>query len=178
MSLVGSRHPDELGAELATQWAAKLSTCEGVSVVQTDKEGIELSAVRGVAKANTNALIWISSQPIANAQLQAKVNFVSTKGLIVSSVLPTKSSSDDFDQLATRALTLAAVNAFVVIQAGARSSILGMMREAGDLGREVMAVPGSVYSPLSKGCHQLIKQGASLVEGTDDVLKTLKLKKL
>lgn len=178
VSLVGSRHPDELGAELATQWAAKLSTCEGVSVVQTDKEGIELSAVRGVAKANTNALIWISSQPIANVQLQAKVNFVSTKGLIVSSVLPTKSSSDDFDQLATRALTLAAVNAFVVIQAGARSSILGMMREAGDLGREVMAVPGSVYSPLSKGCHQLIKQGASLVEGTDDVLKTLKLKKL
>lgn len=178
VSIVGSRHPDELGVELAMQWAAKLSECEGVSVVQTDREGIELSAIRGVAKTNTNALIWISSQPIAKVQLQEKVNFVATKGLVLSSVLPTKQCLGDFDLSTTRALTLATVNAFVVVQAGKRSSVLGLMREAGDLGREVMAVPGSVYSPLSKGCHQLIKQGASLVEGTDDVLKTLNLKKL
>lgn len=178
VSLVGSRHPNELGIELAMQWAAKLSECEDVSIVQTDKEGIELSSVRGVAKVNTNALIWISSQPIAQTQLQEKVNFVSAKGLVLSSIFPTKPCANDFDLSTTRELFLATANAFVVVQAGMRSSVLGLMREAGDLGREVMAVPGSIHSPLSKGCHLLIKQGASLVEGTDDVLKTLKLKKL
>ena len=48
--------------------------------------------------------------------------------------------------------------------------MLSLVREAADEGRDVMAVPGSIHSPLSKGCHKLIREGAKLVESVDDIV--------
>ena len=61
----------------------------------------------------------------------------------------------------------------IVIEAGLRSGALITATAAIDNNREVMAVPGKIDSPLSKGCHQLIKQGAKLIETVEDIMETL-----
>jgi DNA processing protein len=61
----------------------------------------------------------------------------------------------------------------IVIEAGHRSGALITARAAMENNREVMAVPGKIDSPVSKGCHQLIKQGAKLIESVEDVMEAL-----
>ena len=178
ISLIGSSHPTTEASELTQSWAKRLCEDAEVAIVQTDKQGIEQDALVSVARSHPDSLIWLCSRPLANPLIEKKRDFVANKGLIISTVLPVKETFEDDDLEGIERLWMATVNNFVVIQASQRSKVLSLMREAGDLGREVMAVPGSIHHPLSKGCHQLIKQGASLVEGTDDILKNMKLKNL
>jgi DNA processing protein len=63
----------------------------------------------------------------------------------------------------------------VVVEAAQRSGSLITARLAGTAGREVFALPGSIHNPLARGCHELIRQGAKLVERVEDVLAELKI---
>ncbi len=61
-----------------------------------------------------------------------------------------------------------------MVEAARHSGSLITARQAAEFGREVMAIPGSIHSPVSKGCHKLIRDGAKLVESAEDVLVELR----
>lgn len=161
--LVGSSHPSKEGEMITKSWAMSLVK-KNLSLVQGDGVGVEQMALKSVIQSGSESFIVILKDIFGTENFREKLDFVSRKGLLLA---PIDSIGDPWQS--RQRLLIAAVDHFVVVEASIRSRVLGVVREAADVGRNVMAVPGSIYSPLSKGCHKLIREGSVLVESTEDV---------
>ena len=95
-------------------------------------------------------------------------------GLIMTAVAPGFGFSPEGRELQT-CCRMASAQALLALNAGTGSHLFSLARTAADWGRDVMAVPGSIHSPFARGCHRLIRQGARLVESSDDILAELRL---
>lgn len=168
VSFLGSTHPTEEGVQIARSWAKALAKKNAV-FVQGDSLGIERETLAAVRQTNPSALIIVARSLLDEQNFEAKLRFTTENGLLLCPL-------DGLDQpwQSRQKLLIAATNHFVVIEASIRSKILSVVREAADVGRNVMAVPGSIYSPLSKGCHKLIREGAKLVESIDEIEPEIK----
>jgi len=107
--------------------------------------------------------------PRRNAQLAAEIG---ARGLLLSEFpLGTSAVTHNFPR--RNRLISGLSRGCLVVEAALASGSLITARAAAEQGREVFAVPGSIHSPLSKGCHALLKSGAKLVESAEDVLSEL-----
>jgi DNA processing protein len=174
VAIVGSRRPSPYGEAVAEQLASDLARA-GVHVVSGLALGIDAAAHRGalVGGGVTIAVMGTGVDliyPAAHARLAEEI--LAAGGALVSQFPPgTAPRPQNFP---ARNWTMAALSdAVVVVEAVAGSGALITAEAALDLHKEVMAVPGSVFSPLSVGTHGLLRDGAGLVQNARDVLAVL-----
>ena len=173
LALVGSRNATAQGTSNAEQFARSFSNA-GFTIVSGLAQGIDSAAHRGglTGEGSTIAVLGTGvdiAYPQSNAVLAADI---AAQGLLLSEFpLGTKAFAHNFPR--RNRLISGLAQGCLVVEAALASGSLITARAAAEQGREVFAVPGSIHSPLSKGCHALIKSGAKLAESAEDVLSEL-----
>ncbi|MEM5297081.1 DNA-processing protein DprA [Burkholderia sp. JPY481] len=173
VALVGSRSATPQGIEDARRFAHELSAA-GVTVVSGLALGIDGAAHRGGLEGvgGTVAVVGTGADLVYPAAHQALARQIAAQGAILSEwPLGTPARAANFPQ--RNRLIAGLVSGVVIVEAAMRSGSLITARLANEMGRDVFALPGSIYAPLSRGCHRMIKQGARLVETPDEVLEEL-----
>src|ERR1700736_2507671 len=176
VAIVGSRRPSPYGEAVAEQLAADLARA-GVVVISGLALGIDAAAHRGalVGGGVTVAVMGTGVDivyPAAHSRLAEEI--LAAGGALVSQF--PDGTTPRRHNFPARNLTIAALSdAVVVVEAVQGSGALITAEAALDLHKEVMAVPGSIFSPLSVGTHGLIRDGAGLVQNARDVLAVLGL---
>jgi DNA processing protein len=178
IAIVGSRNATPQGEKNAEEFAASLCNF-GLCVVSGMALGIDGAAHRGALKASgksngaTIAVVGTGLDIVYPARHRDLAHQIAERGLIISEFpLGTPSKAQNFPRR-NRLISGLSLGCLVV-EANIDSGSLITARLATEQGREVFAIPGSIHSPVAKGCHQLIKQGAKLVENTQDILEELK----
>ena len=173
VAIVGSRAATAAGRETAHEFAARLADA-GLVITSGLATGIDAAAHRGALAAGGSTVAVCGTgldavYPAAHATLAAEI---AGRGALVSEfAIGTPPLAPNFPRR-NRLLAGLALGVLVV-EAAARSGSLITARLAGEQGREVMALPGSIHHALARGCHRLIKDGAALIETPEDVLAAL-----
>ncbi|MBK8525243.1 MAG: DNA-protecting protein DprA [Betaproteobacteria bacterium] len=173
IAIVGSRNATPQGESNARAFATALAA-EGLSIVSGLALGIDAAAHRGAMAAGgaTIAVIGTGADRLYPARNQALACDIAKNGAIISEFpLGTPAAAANFPR--RNRLISGLSRGVLVVEAAVESGSLITARMAGEQGREVFAIPGSIHSPQSRGCHRLIRQGAKLVETAQDVMEEL-----
>jgi len=176
IGIVGARRASRTGLNFAHHLAEDLSAV-GMPIISGLAYGIDAAAHRGALSAGglTSAVLGGGHDhfyPKMHVSLGAEI--VAAGGAILSEYPPSQGVRKHQFPERNRIVSGLCVG-IVVVEAGDKSGSLITARLALEQGREVMAVPGSVNNPGAKGCHRLLKQGASMVTSAADVVETLGL---
>lgn len=172
LGIVGARSATPGGLENAHAFARHLAT-QGWCIVSGLAQGIDTAAHTGALDAGTESGSTIAVlgtgidivYPAANRDLAHRI---ARHGLLISEFpLGTRALRWQFPK--RNRLVAGLCKGILVVEAARQSGSLITARMAGELGREVFAIPGSIHSPLSRGCHALIREGAKLVESGQDI---------
>ena len=173
LAMVGSRTPTAAGKQIAENFAHHLSDA-GLTITSGLAHGIDTACHRGALKGLAGSVAVVANglhniYPKANTQLAQEI---SNNGCLVSeSPVGTDPHKGLFPRR-NRIISGLSIGTLVT-EAAVNSGSLITTRHAMEQGREVFAIPGSIHNPLAKGCHQLIKSGAKLVETVADILEEL-----
>lgn len=179
IAMVGSRSSTPQGEKNAEDFATSLSNF-GLCVVSGLALGIDGAAHRGALKATANnaagtiAVVGTGLDIVYPAKHRDLAHKIVQRGLIISEFhLGTPSKAQNFPR---RNRIISGLSlCCLVVEANVQSGSLITAKLALEQGREVFAIPGSIHSPVAKGCHLLIKQGAKLVENTQDIMDELSI---
>jgi DNA processing protein len=172
-AIVGSRNATSQGVRDAHSFARAIAE-RGVAIVSGLALGIDAAAHRGALEAAGSSIAIMGTgpdirYPPGNRRL---AEALAERGCLVSEFpLGTPPVARNFPR--RNRLISGMSKGVLVVEAGMPSGSLTTACTALEQGRDVFAMPGSIHSPLSKGCHWLIKQGAKLTESVEDVLEEL-----
>ncbi|HSQ70289.1 MAG TPA: DNA-processing protein DprA [Steroidobacteraceae bacterium] len=173
LAIVGARNPTALGRDTAVRFAGHLARA-GLVITSGLALGIDAASHLGALRAGGRTVAVLGSgldviYPRENHQLALDI---AASGTLVSE-LPTGTPPlrQHFPRR-NRIISGLSVGTLVV-EAALHSGSLITARLAGEQGREVFAIPGSIHNTLARGCHRLIRQGAKLVESADDIFLEL-----
>ncbi|MDH4446007.1 MAG: DNA-processing protein DprA [Acidovorax sp.] len=183
LAMVGSRNPTAQGAENARQFARALRDA-GFVIVSGLALGIDAAAHEGALEASgqtgsrgtppTIAVVGTGLDRVYPRRNLDLARRIAAQGLLVSEYpLGTPPLAPNFPK--RNRIISGLSQGTLVVEAALASGSLITARTAVEQGREVFAIPGSIHSPQSRGCHALIRQGAKLVESAQDVLEELRL---
>lgn len=174
LAIVGSRNPTALGRDTARGFGAHLAQA-GLAITSGLALGIDAAAHRGALDAGGRTIAVVGRgldaiYPRENDRLARHI--VERQGVLVTDLpVGTPPLKQNFPRR-NRILSGLAVGTLVV-EAALQSGSLITARLAGEQGREVFAIPGSIHNALARGCHKLLRQGAKLVETADDIFAEL-----
>jgi DNA processing protein len=174
LAIVGSRNPTPAGRENAAAFAAHLSNC-GLAITSGLAIGIDAASHRGALDAGGATIAVCGTgldvnYPRSNAALAEEI---AERGALVSEFhlgAPAVKSNFPRRNRVISGLSLGVL----VVEAALKSGSLITARLASEQGREVFAIPGAIHNALARGCHQLIRQGAKLVETADDIFTEIR----
>ena len=173
LAIVGSRNATPYGEEDAFRFACELSN-RGLAIVSGLAMGIDASAHRGALAGGggTVAILGTGPDVVYPPGNAALARDIARRGCIVSE-FPVSTPPLDRNFPRRNRLISGLALGVLVVEAALPSGSLVTARCAVEQNRDVFAIPGSIHSPLAKGCHALIKQGAKLVDCVDDILQEL-----
>lgn len=175
LAVVGSRNPTPQGLQNAERFSQALSNA-GLTIVSGLALGIDAAAHLGglAGAASSIAVVGTGLDIVYPARNRDLAHRLAREGALISEFpLGMPGIAANFPR--RNRIISGLSRGCLVVEAAVASGSLITARLAAEQGREVFAIPGSIHSPLSKGCHQLIKQGAKLVESAEDVLGELGL---
>jgi DNA processing protein len=173
IGIIGSRNATPAGLDHARRFAAELSK-RGLLITSGLALGVDGAAHAGALDAGhaTIAVIGCGLDRVYPNQHRRLGERVIGNGLMISEYPPgTPARAAHFPQ--RNRIISGLSRGILVVEAGLKSGSLITARLALEQGREVFAIPGSIHSPVARGCHDLIKQGARLVDQVDDILEEL-----
>ena len=171
VAIVGARVASANGRKLAEALAAGLGA-RGYLVVSGLARGIDAAAHRGALKTGTIAVLAGGVDQIYPEENAALYEAICDTGLVVSEMpLGHVARAADFPR--RNRIIAGLARGTVIVEAAERSGSLITARLAGEMGREVFAVPGSPLDGRCRGANQLLKDGATLVETTEDIIAQL-----
>ena len=179
LAIVGSRNPTPQGSLNAQDFAHSLSQA-GLTVISGLALGIDTAAHKGALAGgtlanplHTVAVVGTGLDRVYPHQNHALAQHIAQQGLLLSEYpLNTPPLMANFPK--RNRLIAGLSQGCLVVEAALRSGSLITAKQAVDMGKEVFAIPGSIHTTVAKGCHDLIKQGAKLVDNAQDILEEMK----
>lgn len=175
LAIVGARSSTTAGNDNAYHFAQFLAS-KGWCIVSGLASGIDTAAHQGALAAHlpqsTIAVLGTGMDIVYPARNRSLAHEIADKGLLLSE-FPLGARALPYHFLSRNRLVAALSKGVLVVEAALKSGSLTTARLATEIGKEVFAIPGSIHSPLHKGCHQLIRHGAKLVESAEHILEEL-----
>lgn len=178
LAMVGSRNASAQGERDATHFSRNLAE-NGLTIISGLALGIDAAAHQGALGTNASTIAVIGTGPdiVYPARNRDLAHTIAAQGLILSELPPGTPAKVHHFPRRNRLISGLSMGCLVV-EAGLDSGSLITARLAAEQGKEVFAIPGSIHSPLTRGCHRLIREGAKLVEQTSDILEELHLQQI
>lgn len=170
LAIVGSRNPTPQGRETATGFGRRLADM-GFTVVSGLARGIDGCAHRGALEAGATVGVCAHGLDRVYPEAHRALAAAMTDGSVLISELPIGTAPQRHHFPRRNRIISGMSLGTLVVEAGLKSGSLITANLAVEQNREVFAVPGPINAPQSRGCHDLIRKGAVLVESVDDILR-------